>query len=62
MAAVVFYRAPTDGLRLRKLKKQNKTKKHYNDQKRLFSKKISLFKAGPMQHKHPFLKKFDKMG
>ena len=57
MAAVVFYRAPTDGLGLRKLKKQKKT--HYNDQKRLFSKKIfiyNLFKASPMRHKHPFLK------
>lgn len=58
MAAVVFYRAPIDGLGLRKLKTKNKQKKtHYNDQKRLFSKKIiiyNLFKASPMRHTHPF--------
>lgn len=57
MAAVVFYRAPTDGLGLRKLKKQ---KKHITMIKSdCFRKKLfiyNLFKASPMRHKHPFLK------
>lgn len=63
MAAVVFYRAPTDGLGLRKLKKQKQkhTTMIKSDcfRKKLF---IYLFKASSMRHKHPFLKKIDKMG
>ena len=59
MAAVFFYRAPTDGLGLRKLKKTKKNTLQWL-KAIVFEKKIfiyNLFKAGPMRHKRPFFKK-----
>ena len=60
MAAVVFYRAPTDGLGLRKLKKQQQKKTLQWSKAIVFEKiiyiQLVLFKASPMRHKQPFLK------
>ena len=59
MAAVVFYRAPTYGLGLRKLKKPKKKTLQWSKAivfEKIIYIQLVFFKASPIRHKQTFLK------